>query len=445
MHADPSEPSLIPPANAAASPPPEPDPGVALRGQFFLTFAVVGSVLPYLPLFLEDRGLSKAQNGAVQSMQGVAIMLTPVALTLLADLHVPTRRLMRWVYAFAGLSLVGMLVSPGYAWLFAAFTGFSLAFAPAMPLQDGLVFAEQSRHDKRHGQFKPRGSLDYHRVRVWGTLGFIAPSLAVYAALALGAPIDASIAMCAGVCVVAAWWAGRLPPGESTPSRSEGRGLASEPATGAGQPPPKKGSGLPTIEAAKALATPSMLLFCAGMWLLSAAMGAFYAFFPLLCTDHAGVRPEWVGPIISFGVVLEIAPMLAFGWMTRKLTLSGVVILGALLTAARMALLGWAPTVSVVVGAQLLHGMMVIALHVAPPVRLAQASTARSRASVHGLFLMAVIGTSGVAGRVGAGWLADAWSLPGVFRAAAWASLVGVVVLSAGAVIERAQPARSKS
>lgn len=411
---------------------------MALRGQYFLTFAVVGSILPYLPLFLQSRGLSNRQIGLVQSMQGAAVLLTPVALTLLADLHVPTRRLMRGVFAFAAAALLGMLLSPGYAWLFAAFAGFSLAFAPAMPLQDGLVFAQQERSntsDRRSP--KPGRSLDYHRVRVWGTLGFIAPSAVVYTSLHAGASIDTAVAVCAGVCVVAAFWTGRLPAGESRPSRSKAPGIAAEPSSEPGVKPPRKGTGLPTLEAARALCTPSMLLFCGGMWLLGAAMAAFYGFFPLLCTETAGISAEWVGPIISLGVVLELGPMLAFGWMTRKLTLPGVVLLGAGLTAARMAMLGWMPTAGVLIGTQVMHGMMVMALHVAPPVRLAQASTARSRASVHGLFLMAVIGTSRIAGQTGGGWLADAASLQAVFQAAAGASLLGAVVLGTGALVER--------
>src|SRR3954449_7289282 len=76
--------------------------------QYFLTFAVMGSVLPFLPVFLEERGLSRAQIGYVLGWANLGTALTPVLVTLLADAAVPGRRLMTLLLALAGFALVGV-------------------------------------------------------------------------------------------------------------------------------------------------------------------------------------------------------------------------------------------------------------------------------------------------------------------------------------------------
>ena len=70
-----------------------------LRAQYFLAFAVLGSVLPYLSVFLSAQGLSDAQVGDVTSVTGLAIMLGPVTMTLLADLRVESRWLLTAAFA----------------------------------------------------------------------------------------------------------------------------------------------------------------------------------------------------------------------------------------------------------------------------------------------------------------------------------------------------------
>ena len=62
-----------------------------VRAQYFFAFGVMGSVLPFLPVFLQERGLSRAQIGYVTGVASFGVVLTPVLVTLLADAAVAGR------------------------------------------------------------------------------------------------------------------------------------------------------------------------------------------------------------------------------------------------------------------------------------------------------------------------------------------------------------------
>ena len=139
-----------------------------------------------------------------------------------------------------------------------------------------------------------------------------------------------------------------------------------------------------------------------------------------------GVDRAWVGPIIALGVVVELGFMLTFGRLRDALGFRGLMTLGALTMAVRLGLLALFPVLAVALGTQLLHGMMVLTLHVAPAVYLNTLAHDRYRHSMQGLFAMAVFGTGRVAGSVLAGWIGEV-SLALLFAVAA-----GVCVAGAG-------------
>src|SRR3954469_6651632 len=77
------------------------------KPQYFLSFAVLGSVVPFASVLLAERGLSKAQIGTAWAVQSLAVVVTPIVVTLLADLAVSARVLLVGLFGLAGLSLAG--------------------------------------------------------------------------------------------------------------------------------------------------------------------------------------------------------------------------------------------------------------------------------------------------------------------------------------------------
>ncbi|MEX1017802.1 MAG: MFS transporter [Phycisphaeraceae bacterium] len=400
----------------------------ALKANYFLGYALMGSVLPYLPVYLRTQELTNTQVGYVLGMVGAAILLSPVALTLLADAHLEGKTLLAGIFLASAATLAALLLTEGFWPIFVAHALFALAFVAVMPLQDGLNFQVQAQH-----RAAGRSAVPYHRVRVWGTVGFILPSLILYVALAAGAPIGATLAVGVGFALLGGLSALTLP---------RTRPLARGGAPGADVPPPpenanskletqnsKLSSRLPTTEALHAMLRPHVLIFCAAIFLAHMANSAYYAFYPLYLTEQAGIANEWVGLITNLGVVLEVFFMLGFGYLLARFGVRWLMVLGTAAMAVRMGLLAAWPTVFIAVATQVFHGLHVLVIHVAPAVFLNRQAQSRYRNSIQGLYAMTIYGTGRILGSVLGGWVADE-SLLHVFY---YASLV--CALAAGLFI----------
>ncbi len=384
----------------------------SIKAQFFLTFAVMGSVLPYLPVFLTEQGLSDTQVGYVLSLGGLAVLLTPVLTSLLADLHVENRSLLAWVFVATSASLSALLACRGFWALLVVHGLFWLAFIPATSLQDGLTFSERSRRLNAGLTAPP-----YHRIRVYGTVGFIVPSMLLYVLMALGAPIGMSLICGAVIGVLAVVNSAMLP---------KTRGVLGPPSPSAEvpdpHPPADEGRSTPTIQAARRMLQPDIALFCVALWLVHLAAGAFYSFYPIYLSRDIGVGNQWLGPISAVGVVIEVFFMLGFGWLLMRFGLKWLMAIGTATVALRMALLAFVPTLTVAVGTQALHGLMVLVIHVAPPVYLNHRAEPAFRNSIQGLYAMVVFGTGRIVGVVLAGHISQA-SDSGTLAVFAWSAL----------------------
>jgi len=85
-----------------------------MRAQYFLSFGVIGAVLPFLSVFLHDRGLTRTQIGYVTAAASFGVVLTPVLITLLADAAMAGRVLMAGVFAASGVLLAAVLGVHGF-------------------------------------------------------------------------------------------------------------------------------------------------------------------------------------------------------------------------------------------------------------------------------------------------------------------------------------------
>ncbi len=134
-------------------------------GAFYLG---VGIQMPYLPLWLEHRGLSAAEIGFVMS----APLLTRLVSTPLAGLL--SDRLGRPKALLVGLAT---LTAVGFAVL-AMLTPGVLAYAIAIGLISMVWFPGFSLLDAYAGRQARAGRVDYGRARQWGSGAFLAANLA---------------------------------------------------------------------------------------------------------------------------------------------------------------------------------------------------------------------------------------------------------------------------
>jgi len=293
---------------------------------------------------------------------------------------------------------------------------------PLMPLQDGLLFAVQEHRRVDRGE----PPVAFHRVRVWGTVGFIVPSAALYWMLRAGVDVRATLVCGAACALIAALNPRLLLPG-----------------TGPRPAVDSLDNRLPTLAALRALRMPDAIVFCSAMFLLSLATASYYAFYPIYLTEVVGIDAQWVGMIASVGVVIEIFFMLGFGVMLRRAGLKRLVVIGILATGARFALLAAAPNAVVALATQALHGMMVLMIAVVPPVFLDRRAEPRFRHSMQGLYTMLVWGVARMAGNLLSGPIAER-SITLLFWCAA-ATCLAAALLMAVAFHERAPASDSKA
>lgn len=403
----------------------------------------MGSVLPYLPVYLAQRGLSDAQVGYVLSLGGLAVFLTPVLMALLADMRLENRTLLGWVFIASAGALGLLLACQGFWGLLWVYGLFSLAFAPVLSLQDGLTFAQNSRR-----QDAGLSVTSYHKVRVYGTVGFIAPLVILCGLLAWGAPVQVSLVSGSVFAILALINTRKLPHTRGSLSASAPSAEVPDPHPRMPPSPPalpassddsvspadpgatptkaSTGRGLPTLQAARRMLQPDIALFCAAMWLVHLTAGAYYAFYPIYLKRDIGVSEQWIGPIFAVGVSLEVLYMLGFGRLLKWLGLRQLMAIGVGAVAVRMALLAFVPTLAVAVGTQVLHGLMVLVIHVAPPIYLNHRAEPAYRNSIQALFAMLVFGTGRIAGTLLAGWVAQV-SASGVLAVFGWSAVVAGV------------------
>ncbi|GAB4108029.1 MAG: nucleoside permease [Phycisphaeraceae bacterium] len=371
----------------------------SIKLQYFLGYAVLGSVSPYASVYLEERGLSDAQIGVVMSLSGLSALLMPTLMSLLADLKLENRTLLRGTFFVAASALTLLLSGHSYWWLLPTFLLWSLAISPIMSLTDGMLFSVRGIRDAAGKDTPP-----YHRIRVYGTIGFIAPSFVLYVLLAKGVSVGLALLTGVAVALLACGNTWFLPAT---------RGRVGDPSAGAEvpnpHPPANQGKALPTLLALKRMLAPDVALFCFAMWLIWISTSSYYTFYPLYLTRVVGFEEKWLGLIVSLGVVLEIGYVLAFGWLLKKMGTKGVMVLGTAAATMRMALLWAVPTWWSAIGVQILHGLTVLAIFLMPPLYLNHRAEPGFRNSIQGLYAMCVFGTGRIVGNNLSGQIAQAW------------------------------------
>jgi len=336
-----------------------------LQIQFFLSYAILGSLSPLLSVFLqEEKGLSPSRIGVALALVSGSNLISPTLMTLLADTRLQTRHILALAYSSTAVMLT-ILLGPTAWWLtLALMAGFGLSIVAMFPLQDGLYFSA-AQEARRAG----KTVVEYPRVRIWGTFGFMLPALLLYGWLhvspnALPAVIGAIA--CAALCVT--WSLTRLPPVHPAPAAGARR--------------------IPTLEAFRVLARPETRWLCLGLALAAGCSATYHNFFPLYLRNTLGLGREWIPLIINLGALGEVFYTLAFPWFRRVLGEKGILLAGLGLMTLRMTLLSWFPSVPMAILVQLGHGLEILALFVLVPMLLNRLAGDHFRNSMQGAFSM---------------------------------------------------------
>jgi len=249
---------------------------VRLSCFYAAVFAVIGVQLPFWPLYLKAKGLDPSDIGLLMAAAFFVKILTNPLVGHVVDRKGERRRPMLFMAAAA--LLLTMLFQPaeGFLQLLAVTLLTAASFTALMPLGDSLTMYSAVAH-----------KLDYGRIRLWGSLAFIAT-----ATLGGSLLVDAPRAAILWACVIgqaATWLAVRGLP-DVRPQQAKDQSHAS---------------------IRPLLTDKGFLLFLAATSMTQVSHMIYYGF-ATLHWQEAGI-PGWViGSLWAEGVIAEVV-LFAFG------------------------------------------------------------------------------------------------------------------------------------
>jgi PPP family 3-phenylpropionic acid transporter len=328
---------------------------VRVSALFAAFFFLAGLNVAYLPLWLDWAGLGPREIAAITAAPlFVRVAATPV-IAFAADRSGDHRR---FLVALAWAVLAALLVltqARGFWAILACMLMFAVAWTTIMPLTETVAMAGVRA-----------AGLDYGRMRLWGSLSFIAASF------------------CGG------WLVERLGAGAIVWLIVAGGALMTAAAHGLEQPSglgrPETASSAPRLELSGALAlaaSPAFLLLLAAGGAVQAAHAVLYTFSTLHWRAQ-GLSADWCGALWAISIVGEIGLFAFSGAAVKRIGAAQLIGLGAAAAVVRWTAMGFDPPLVLLVPLQLLHGLTFGAAHlgaihvIARTVPTAQAGTAQA-------------------------------------------------------------------
>lgn len=349
-------------------------------------FAAMGLVLPFFPIYLDDRGLSAVAIGFMTGLLALAKVVSPPWIGHLLDRQ-PQHRSQRFIIIASCLAALAALLITFSANLYllgSVVLLFGILWAAVLPLTDGLSVSVSES-----------AQADYGRLRVWGSIGFVIASLAGGAWLA-GKNIGGFPYLLAGLMMVLAFAAQGFPRVEQQADQQQGYALFSR--------------------------TFYLLLIVA--FIMQVSHGAYYGFFSLYLAD-AGYGGWQIGLYWVIGVVAEIIVM--WRWAKPLQSLAPALVFSLCLLLAALRWFGTAMTTGhlLLAGLQLLHAASFAAFHVAAIAWVKRMAPDNRHAAAQGLFSAAGFGLGSTVGIMGCGIIAEGLGYTAAFYSCAAIALLG--------------------
>ena len=288
---------------------------------YFTYFFSYGIFLPFWSVWLKGIGLTPETIGV---LLGAGLVARFLGSLLIAPRVSDPSLLIKAVRILALLTLVFVAcfwVSHQFAWLMVVMVGFNLFFSPLVPLTDALANTWQKQI-----------TMDYGRVRLWGSIAFVIGSalvgklVSLYDYHAILALLSLGIAsMLLGMLLRPSV----MPQGESRHQES------------AGWP------------AWRSLVTQSWR-FLACVCLLQGAHAAYYGF-SAIYWQGVGYSASAIGYLWSLGVVAEVVIFALSKKLFRRFGARDLLLLSAVCGVIRWGIMGWTAELPWLIVAQILH------------------------------------------------------------------------------------------
>jgi nucleoside transporter len=355
----------------------------------FLEFFVWGAWLPLIFAYLPSLGFDAAQQAWVLNAFPIGALAALFFSTQFADRKFAAEKFLAASHLVGGLAILALAWTREFHPFFRLMLVHCLCYVPTISITNSIAFTHLP--DAR----------DFGRVRLWGTIGWIAaqwpftlilvdwesvPSLASlglfeWIGTALASPLegDALLAgtrytfLVAGLASLALAALSLALP--HTPPRPAG-GTA---------------GALAWLDALKLLRVPFVLVLFV-VTFLDAAVHQSYFFFANDYLKHVGVPGNWTMPVMSLGQVSEIATMAILAGVLKRLGWRTTMTLGVLGHALRFTVFAFVPAPVPAALVILVHGVCYAFFFATVYIFVDEFFPKEARSSAQGLFNVLILG-----------------------------------------------------
>ncbi|EBQ4835173.1 3-phenylpropionate MFS transporter [Salmonella enterica subsp. arizonae] len=288
---------------------------------YFTYFFSYGIFLPFWSVWLKGLGLTPETIGL---LLGVGLVARFLGSLFIAPRVSDPSRLISALRVLALLTLVFALAfwaGTHVAWLMVVMVGFNLFFSPLVPLTDALANTWQKQI-----------TLDYGRVRLWGSIAFVIGSALTGKLVSL---YDYQAILALLTLGVASMLLGMLLR-PSVPPQGESR--------------QQESAGWPAWSTLVAQSWRFLACVC----LLQGAHAAYYGF-SAIYWQGAGYSASAVGYLWSLGVVAEVIIFALSKKLFRRFSARDLLLLSAVCGVVRWWLMGWSTALPWLIVIQILH------------------------------------------------------------------------------------------
>ncbi len=364
-----------------------------LAGVYFFYFAYLGAFAPYFSLYLSSLGIAAAGIGVIMSLPQLVRIFAPHLWGWLADRGGHRLRVARICTVIGTAIYCGLFAATDFDALFAVVLLMSFFLSAALPQVETTTLSHLGEH-----------SAQYGRVRVWGSIGFIA------AVLIIGYVLDAlSIRVLLWIMLAILGATSLL--------------LMLVPE------PPQAAHAHDHTPIANIIRQPQVIALIVACALMAVAHGPYYTFYSIHLVGY-GYTKGTVGWLWSLGVICEIAIFFWMAHLFRAFTLRQVLIASFALAAIRFAVIAvCADNFALLLIAQTLHAASFGSFHAAALGYVHRFFRGRNQARGQAIYTSLTFGLGGTLGGLYAGYTWEHFGAVLTFAGAALCAFGGMLIL----------------